>query len=654
MATATCTSLKFKFYNGGWSSWYTSKGGYAGKHVDTGKMCVYVIQFTTPSISTPYHSGKLKVQVPFVRDLAASATSGTFYIKLFTSESDATATNNPSGAQASVTWSSTNRQYWTETFEISTNSLAANTNYWVVIWANNKAIQVGPGDASNKFAITLNYTHYTNGSATCKIADTTRNTFTISGTVTAGTGNAFKSGTIYWTTDGSDPSTSNYKGKSSITVSDSAYSHTEQAITAATTVKAYLNYVFNHNSGNTAIASKAITYHALGKNGSVTIKDNNNNTFSIAAKNPTAGTNNSITSSVLYYKIGSGTEKSVTLSTDASATVTKGPYSITTTSSIAARIVTTYQYAINASGSNTVTTNATTTTITYHGQIGAPSVSITDNHNNTFTITGTDAKDGTNNAATTSYVWGYSTSYGNSGAGTKAITTTADNGSTAAFKVYAKATATSAYCNQTTTATAGPVEVKHYVVPTDPGKPILSYTKNRLTIKEPWTFNWPASTAANTSSPLKGYYVMLRRCPAGKDASVESNWEFIRNIACSTSNDYITPATSVNTDTTTNYFTRRANTSCTVIIQNPAEFGFVPGDHVALRVRAYTVNGKDAVMQSTNYATSDSAMIQNAGIVHVKPDGSWKEGQVWVKVDGKWKEAETVNVKVDGTWKESQ
>ena len=80
----------------------------------------------------------------------------------------------------------------------------------------------------------------------------------------------------------------------------------------------------------------------------------------------------------------------------------------------------------------------------------------------------------------------------------------------------------------------------------------------------------------------------------------------------------------------------------------------MPGDTVVLAVRPYTKTPAGVCFYNANNTYSVAATVQNAGVVHVKPNGTWKEGQVWVKVAGVWKEAETVNVKVSGAWKESQ
>jgi hypothetical protein len=107
----------------------------------------------------------------------------------------------------------------------------------------------------------------------------------------------------------------------------------------------------------------------------------------------------------------------------------------------------------------------------------------------------------------------------------------------------------------------------------------------------------------------------------------------------------------------TNGWLDRESTSTTVIL-DPVEFGFKAGDTVKLGIYAYTRYGET----NTGAQLFDSAAtekvssvyaINNAGIIHVKPAGSWVEGQVYVKVNNEWREAESVYTKVSGAWKES-
>jgi hypothetical protein len=190
------------------------------------------------------------------------------------------------------------------------------------------------------------------------------------------------------------------------------------------------------------------------------------------------------------------------------------------------------------------------------------------------------------------------------------------------------------------TEAAASAAVKYYAAPGNPGKPVLtnsSYRNGRLTIKQPWTFLWTPATASNSNSPVAGYRLRLyknKTCiPIKNSAGTQ--------LSSNSGNDYY-------------YDTNSTSSSITI---DPVIHGLNAGDIIYLTLFAYAKNGKGEKLFSGNSATaiaSDEYTIQNAGVVNVKVNGSWKEGQVYVKVNGSWKEAETVNVKVNGAWQESQ
>ena len=286
-----------------------------------------------------------------------------------------------------------------------------------------------------------------------------------------------------------------------------------------------------------------------------------------------------------------------------------------------------------------------------------PTITVLDKGNNTVTISGALGKSGSNNAIKSAGI--YYTLDGSdpqSASSTRVWLSISSVSSEASYTKtinIAKACTVKAYtvCKftyNTTNSSTKSVAAKYYVAPKNPGAPVLSYNKNRLTVKEPWTFTWTAATQANTNSPVKGYYFMLLRCPAGS-----TTFSYVRELTSSTTNNYLGIDPGSNSDNNTNYFVRRESTSCTAILNNPAEFGFVPGDKVKLRIKAFTRNGANGILQSDSI-DSTSYTIQNAGIVNVKVNNNWIEGQVFVKVNNTWHEAETVNVNVNGTWSESE
>lgn len=276
----------------------------------------------------------------------------------------------------------------------------------------------------------------------------------------------------------------------------------------------------------------------------------------------------------------------------------------------------------------------------YHTAVGKGTVTITDNYNNTFTVTATKGANGTNNTASLGTInWGYSTSYGN----------TTTTGSAVALTTLGTANTRTVYARAYTVGTKGDSAVattsksiKQYLKPNAPGKPELKYSKSRLTIKESWKYQWTAATSANTTtSPVKGYRIILYKNGVS---------QCIKNAAGTALS---TQASSGTWYLDSNY---KEDGIPTVNI-HPNLYNFRPGDKIKLQVKAYTQYGQNndgAKLLSSSWVTSAELTIQNAGVVRVKAGGAWKEGQVYVKVNGVWKEAETVNTKVSGVWKESQ
>lgn len=271
----------------------------------------------------------------------------------------------------------------------------------------------------------------------------------------------------------------------------------------------------------------------------------------------------------------------------------------------------------------------------------AYSPTITDNGNNTFTITAKAGTAGTNNKVNSTslkymrkgtddaYVEHTSLTLSN-----KAIAVANDISQQV---VYARTYVTDKFGN-TIQSTSATCYVKHYVKPGLPGTPTLaaSSKKNgRLTVKQNWTYTWTAATQTNDSSPVKGYRIRIYK-----------NGTAITGLTCSTSNNTIGKGNG------TDEYVDRESTSCTITF-NPNTLGFKAGDTVYVTVNAYTRNGQTTRLWSggTDYTPST---VQNAGIVHVKVSGRYKEGQVYVKVSGSWKEANSVHTKVNGAWKESQ
>lgn len=272
-------------------------------------------------------------------------------------------------------------------------------------------------------------------------------------------------------------------------------------------------------------------------------------------------------------------------------------------------------------------------------------VSITDNGNNTFTISGTKGKSGTNNTSSGPYL---TYGYDELANATNAVNSNVDitlAGTAATRKVYAKCVTKAEYGPGNTVSTSK--EIKRYVKPNNPGKPEISYTKNRFTPKERIIYKWTAATKGNDNSPLVGYRVRLFQKKAGS-----TTWKNIP-IWSTTTNEQ---KSELNGTSTTDWIYDRPNAN----VEDPLYIslgheihGFEVGDSVKLSIQAYSKNGAGTKLLSGAVESAET-LIQNAGIVHIKAEGAWKEGQVYVKVNGTWKEAESVHVNVNGSWKESQ
>lgn len=268
---------------------------------------------------------------------------------------------------------------------------------------------------------------------------------------------------------------------------------------------------------------------------------------------------------------------------------------------------------------------------------------ITDNGDNTVTIKATKGGAGTNNALKSTELWykvGGTTSvtknFGTDASYSVTKTISGDAGDKV-VRVYAKTTAYGTHNN--TSSTQKGLDVKHYVAPTKQPTPEIKYTKKRLTLNEDWKFTWSEATAANDSSPVKGYRLIIEQKQPNKTAV---NMPFKTVGGSSSTNkgdgkDYLDVGSAVRT-----------------ISVNPKTIGFSVGDKVRFGVQPYTTNAKGTKLLKSSIAYSSQYEVQNAGIVHVKVNGVWKEGQVYVKVNGTWKEAESVHTRVNGAWKESQ
>jgi hypothetical protein len=306
-----------------------------------------------------------------------------------------------------------------------------------------------------------------------------------------------------------------------------------------------------------------------------------------------------------------------------------------------------YYFAIGGSGSLAEISRDLSLSVNYISidKGTDPSLYITDNGNNTATISGYLGSNGSNNGITGSTL--YWTTNGMQPSGGSWYTPSESMGATSGG-AYSKTIDIPdgcsgiwavIYCdfkhNRTNTQHIYG-SVRYYKAPGDPGKPTISYTKSRLTIKEPWTFSWSAASAGNSNSPINGYSFRLYK-----------NGVIIPGLVVGTDN-YITK-----NSLATHTYVDRESTSRTVVI-DPTDFGFLPGDTVKLGIWAYSKNGKNTLLYNADEVISDTYTVQNAGIVQVRTASGWHEGQVHVRTASGWHEAETVQVRTASGWKESE
>lgn len=289
---------------------------------------------------------------------------------------------------------------------------------------------------------------------------------------------------------------------------------------------------------------------------------------------------------------------------------------------------------IGYSGKSTYKLFSITYNYTNYTNVGTGTTTITDNYNNTFRITATKGAGGTSNPVKglDTLQWGYTNSYGNTYTSGSNISLTL-SGTAATRTVYARSRSVATY--GTSPIHAVSKAIKQYIAPSTPGKPALSYTKNRLTIKEDWVYSWAASTATNTSSPVKGYRIRLYK--NGVTIPI------------------IDAAGTVLTTTGAETYYDSDSTSTSITI-NPEACGIKAGDNIKFSVTPYTRYGESntGAQLFGSAATSDASVVQNAGVIHAKISNQWSEGQVYAKLNGEWKEAEVVSAKINGSWKESE
>lgn len=286
--------------------------------------------------------------------------------------------------------------------------------------------------------------------------------------------------------------------------------------------------------------------------------------------------------------------------------------------------------------------------------VKAGSVAIRDNDNNSFTVTCTSGTTDTSNPITAQGMWVAQYKYSDGSwmwsaeDKTKLEQTIALGGLTNSNQRHVAGFLRSYATYGNNADASNTAWINQYRPPSNPTNVHLDYTKSRLTVKEMWTLKWDANNlAANTTSPVKGFRIRMQVNGVYRpilDA-------YYRQLSSQSGTDYY-------------YDTENTLTSLDIW---PGVNGINPGDKVRFNIFAYSKNGLGEITWSvgenkyslwsgsgTSPAESPIYEVQNAGVVHVKVDGQWKEGIVHVKVNGQWKEADVVYTKVGGTWEESE
>lgn len=468
----------------------------------------------------------------------------------------------------------------------------------------------------------------------------------------SGTNNPIQATVIFYTIDGKTP-TFDASGNPLGTTQKESFSGVsggkcEKPITPSVsntyTVKAIARSSFlagtKWTTQKSGTASQTITYWTDGKKPSLSLSKNTMGTEVTATyTNGAAGTNNALSKSTLYYTtdgtapgpgIGSTIPEALETGTGQKSFKITGLTKDTTIKAIVR----------NNFANNWVESDMATVTTTYRTDGSAPAKpTITDNGNNTFTVKYYHGANGTSNSRTGSTIY-YKTP-GASNYTSEAFTDSKNVSFTSDGTVYAYSTSTFTYDSAnslTKTSAIANWAVKYYAAPSSPSNVKITYSKSRLTIKEPWTISWTAATATNSNSPVKGYRIRIYK--NGTTIPIYNN-----------------AGTLISTDIPSwgadRYYYDSDSTGTTFTFY-PDKNNIAPGDIIKIGIHAYTKNGQNTQLFST-FAQSDSTYnVQNAGIVRVKVNGTWKEGQVWVKVNNAWKEATSVHTKVNGSWKESK
>lgn len=268
-------------------------------------------------------------------------------------------------------------------------------------------------------------------------------------------------------------------------------------------------------------------------------------------------------------------------------------------------------------------------TVNNYNNVSGGTVTITDNGNNTATITGYSAANASNNVISSAklywlvgywqeatVVWGGSTYF------SKTVSIPSGCAQITA-DLYSYARVNTAHVTTTKS-------VKYYGDPGYPGKPVLNFRRRNPALRENVYFSW-TSAASGTNVPVTGYRLRIYK-----------NGNLLTGINPS--------------DNSASYWD--TGSTGTTFVFTSETFSFKAGDTVQLGIYSYGYDGAgnqkfNGGGVSSSHVYSDVYTFTNAAVVRLKVSGTWKEGQVYIKVGAVWKEADSVFVKQNGSWKES-
>lgn len=236
MAGTNFTELQYKGYNGAWHAWNkTMNGAYA--HTDGSKYGV-VIALKAPTFTgTSYN---VDFTMVYIRQLG-TAKSGNFYIKWWGTTDPSTGSTPPntiSGYTAVKSWSCTNQQVQTLSFNFTTSGIQSGQWHYISIGCD-KIVEVGYStNNASKWSGSFDY-YASIGGGSVGCTDNGNNTYTVTGTGPANAhNNAVTSAVFKWTKTDGTLGTSTQNNTSSASFSATENVNTDStANTKSVTVK---------------------------------------------------------------------------------------------------------------------------------------------------------------------------------------------------------------------------------------------------------------------------------------------------------------------------------------------------------------------------------------------------------------------------------